>query len=477
MAKFTNINTLVYVAAVIMFFTSIRAAPVYDDAVITKMTEAAQSYVRSVICLRDLTKGIKLPKKAFTHEGVMAIVKHKIEKIVTLKESPYTMDQLGSYPNEPMLEIRVRFTRAYHSLVFEKLKSLFYMIQRTMIELPDGEILRPGLEKVARKLRKHQNLEWRYRVFLWKLCWKTRHRQLAILRMSETGLPAYSWERLENARERLRWDEAAIVQMITTMLGDLEIVVVKPIRSDRMNSLTDGDCRAYVRGAITNALISSLPISYPFTMQQLLEPPNDAMPRLQMQFASAYHCLVFEKLKKIFLETKQDMEARDAGDIFGPIRADISRHLRTHYRLEGQYRKVYEKTFGESINCHKLEPLECDCEGRDVQSPCSPECIYNLWSTPEGQAPTSHDEPISDNPPGFIVGASTSRPRPYVLDGVTRGGSVDNEPQRVGSSRLPIDGVVSSSRLHMDSSTDRSHQAAAGSERQKQLKLFGKYIE
>ncbi|TPX46006.1 hypothetical protein SeMB42_g03843 [Synchytrium endobioticum] len=64
--------------------------------------------------------------------------------------------------------------------------------------------------------------------------------------------------------------------------------------------------------------------------------------------------------------------------------------------------------------------------------------IDNIKSTPEGHTPTSDDGPISNNALGFRFGASTSQPRPCVLDGVTRGGGVDNQPQCAGVQRSKV---------------------------------------
>ncbi|TPX39401.1 hypothetical protein SeLEV6574_g07237 [Synchytrium endobioticum] len=445
MARFTNISTLVCLAAVIIIFTPIPAAPVQDNIAPMRSAASLRNHATVTAWERLRTRSIILPPHTLDDRTLVSYVDAEIAKAATIVGSPYTIDELGAEPDASMPEIQLEFTRAYHSLVFEKLKKLFDRIVTT-IERQCRESLWPELDKVALKLREHFDLEWRYRVQRGKSCLYNRRKVYKISQARELELPQCNWERL---RGTFTCDDEATRHMIATMREDVVAVGAYRNLDQRLvahiMSLPAEEREAYVHGTIVNAAITSLPARSPFTMQQLFETPNNAMPGLQMQFSIAYHRLAYEKMETIRyrMETLMGFIPEDAHEIRGILEAglpEVKGAQQKHNSLERQYWEAYG---------HKINPLEGDWARR--------ECIYNLQSTAEAQTPTSHDEPISDNPPGFSVGASTSQPRPCLLDAVTHGGGVDNQPPSVGVHDDPMQpGLIDFPDTTMDATSDPS---------------------
>ncbi|TPX41775.1 hypothetical protein SeLEV6574_g05933, partial [Synchytrium endobioticum] len=374
MTRFTNINTLVCLAAVIILFTPIPAARVKDNIAPMRNAADLRSHAAEVARERRRTKGTLLPPHRLFDGSLVLHVDEMIARAVILKRSTYTIDELGAEPNASMPKIQLEFARAYHSLVFEKLKKLFDRIVTT-IARQYRESLWPELDKVALKLREHFDLEWRYRVQLGKSCSYDHREVRKISYTSELELPQYNWERLRNIRGTFRSDDEATRHMIATMREDVVAVVAyryfdKRLVDDIM-SLPAEEREAYVHGKILNAVITSLPARSPFTIQQLFETPNNAMPGLQMQFSIAYHRLAYEKMETIRyrMEILMNFKRENIHEIKGILGAalhEVKGALQKHYSLKRQYMEAYG---------HKINPLEGDWARR--------ECIYNLQSTPE----------------------------------------------------------------------------------------------
>ncbi|TPX52739.1 hypothetical protein SeMB42_g01216 [Synchytrium endobioticum] len=158
-----NINIVLYVTAVIFIFRLAQGAPIPDDADIKKMIVDMQlkaNYEAFHRCRFKYTKSMG--------RGLVQIPK-SIEEIRSLaipETSPYTREQLLNEPNEePIPEIQRKFTKAYHALVFERLKTLFIRLQ---LLAHDGEheekdpLLGARLEMVWSALLKHYALESGY---------------------------------------------------------------------------------------------------------------------------------------------------------------------------------------------------------------------------------------------------------------------------------------------------------------------------
>ncbi|TPX33065.1 hypothetical protein SeLEV6574_g08416, partial [Synchytrium endobioticum] len=392
MTRFTNINTLVCLAAVIIFFTPIPAAPVQDNIAIMENARAMQILATATVRERDHTKGLKLPTHIRTHQDLACFVSEKIASMRIPWESPYTVDQLRSIPDKSMSKVQVDFTRPYHSLFFEKMKTLFRQIELTMMELRNSELLKPELDKVALELLRHYDLEGMYRKHIQQYCSVVGR----IYSCKELELPNYDWERLRNKlpeKELLRVrDDPATAEFIESLCGTVKNAIAH--RKRDMLGVFPANLRSqkmlkpYVGKNIKRIVENSVPAATPFE-GHLFELPNDAMSEDQMVLTGLYHRLVYEKLKTLLQKLENFMTAHETTGSFEAALAEVESAIRKHHSLEGQYREVCESTFGEAINWLKLEPLEGDWARR--------ECIYNLQSTPEDQTPTSHDEPISAN--------------------------------------------------------------------------------
>ncbi|TPX49315.1 hypothetical protein SeLEV6574_g01540 [Synchytrium endobioticum] len=423
MAKFTNISTLVCLAAVIILLTSARAAPAGDDNATTKARKAMQVHTTVTVRERHHAKGFTFPTHIRTHQDLACFVSEKIASMRIPLESPYTVDQLRSIPDKSMSKVQVDFTRAYHSLFFEKMKKLFRQIELTMMELRNSELLKPELDKVALELLRHYDLEGMYRKHIQQYYPVVRR----IYSCKELELPNYDWERLRNKlpeKELLRVrDDPATAELIHSLCETLKNAIARRKRG-MFGALPAKQCsptklKRYVGKEINRVVLYSFVFKKHF-----FEQPNDAMSEDQMVLTGLYHCVVSEKLKVLLQQIQNFMDAHGKKRGYEAALAEVERAIRKHHSLEGQYREVCERTFGDAINWPKLEPLECGGAGL--------ECSNTMQSTPEDQTPTSHDEPISVNALGFRLGASTSQPRPCLLYGVTCGGDVDNQPPSVG---------------------------------------------
>ncbi|TPX49679.1 hypothetical protein SeLEV6574_g01327 [Synchytrium endobioticum] len=160
MPKSMNINVVLYVTAVILIFRSAQGALIPEDTDIKKMIVEMQ---RKATCsVYDRGRG----RCTALGGGRVAHIPNTIEKIVSEaipKTSPYTSEQLLNEPNEEtMPDIQRKFTKVYHALVFERLKTLFIRLQ---LLAHDGEheekdpLLSAGLGMVWSALLKHYALE------------------------------------------------------------------------------------------------------------------------------------------------------------------------------------------------------------------------------------------------------------------------------------------------------------------------------
>ncbi|TPX46010.1 hypothetical protein SeMB42_g03839 [Synchytrium endobioticum] len=435
MTKFTN-N---YLAAVIIFFTSIRAAPGRDDIATMEKINSMQYYATAIATVRHHTKAIELPRHAHTPEYFAYHVSEKIARAVILKRSPYTMDQLGADPDESMLQIQIEFARMYHFLVFEKLKTLFHQIQLAMIGEQSRKFLQPGLDKVALKLLEHHDLEGKYRARLGIIRSPRARKLQATSPTNELELPTYDWERLRNIPQqhdlsRVRHDAGAL-DLMNAMWRSVRNVVANRSRDVHRklpgDVLAGQDPKKFFRGVIADIVSTPSAATSAFTKEQLMEEPDESMPKIQILLTRIYHHLVFEKLKTLFEKIKNNMDIHAKQQILEPALADVARAMQRHYRWEAAYEKFYMATQCQRpTGWRRLEVPAYEWERLDS--------IENMELSPEGQAPTSHDDAISDNALGFRLGASTSQSRPCVVDRVTRGDSVDYQPQSVRVHYYPM---------------------------------------
>ncbi|TPX34096.1 hypothetical protein SeLEV6574_g08319 [Synchytrium endobioticum] len=124
MVKFLNINLVIIVTALI---TTIGTAPVWDDKVIKKAVQKMQQSASDIVGHRKRDVPAKSVESKLTTEYIINEMTKAVFHSVPLF-SPFSKEQLFQEPHVTTPEIQVLFTRAYHSLVFERLKTLLLKI-------------------------------------------------------------------------------------------------------------------------------------------------------------------------------------------------------------------------------------------------------------------------------------------------------------------------------------------------------------
>ncbi|TPX34429.1 hypothetical protein SeLEV6574_g08286 [Synchytrium endobioticum] len=319
--------------------------------------------------------------------------------------------------NDSTSPIRVHFTRAYHSLVFERLKTLFEKIQR-LIEEPrniESEILNTGLVCVAPYLLWHHDLERTWRKRLITLCSKNQLDQRVIKNLREVTLPEYDWEPVRKIVLPNLVDELARGQFpichtkrilecyqmrVQTLIHDRMWIIGQGLPLDLQTAL---DPTSYVVETIAKIRSGSRP--FPFKEEQLLNNPNASMPPDQLHLTRAYHCVVFEELKTLFMTITCHLGAYESKGRLEQALAVVGRVLQIHQNLESQYGETLESIGNKGIVGHEMLTLpEYDWPRLDR--------IIRMQLPPEDQSYAYNYEPISDHGFGYGLEASTSQPRP-----------------------------------------------------------------
>ncbi|TPX32172.1 hypothetical protein SeMB42_g07646 [Synchytrium endobioticum] len=121
-----NINIVLYVTAVIFIFRLAQGAPIPDDADIKKMIVDMQRKATREVYDRGRAINLQLASRRVDN------MPKKIDEIrvrAIPENWPYTKEQLLKPDEENMPNIQMRFARAYHALVFERLKTMFMRLQ------------------------------------------------------------------------------------------------------------------------------------------------------------------------------------------------------------------------------------------------------------------------------------------------------------------------------------------------------------
>ncbi|TPX30630.1 hypothetical protein SeLEV6574_g08599, partial [Synchytrium endobioticum] len=264
MVKAVNINLVICLAALII---SIDTASVWDGHDIVEVTGKMMNQASSVVKNRKVLKNVSFGRRPADVETY--IVTHIMQAVANFVPSlpPFQDQQLFQEPNQSMPRPQLEFTRAYHSLAFEKLKTLFLKIQLCMTQQQNLEILQTGLDCVATFLLMHQDLEGKWRKRLYKLCSDNGHDRRIIERWRKLELPEYDWDPvhnnlLRNLQNRLAQGQSSIYNDINTE-GMLESFWMRILYA--------------VRWLIAQIRSDSRPFA--FTEKQLLEEPNASMPQ------------------------------------------------------------------------------------------------------------------------------------------------------------------------------------------------------
>ncbi|TPX52738.1 hypothetical protein SeMB42_g01215 [Synchytrium endobioticum] len=158
-----NINVVLYVTTVIFIFRLAQGAPIPDDANIKAMIVDMQRKATNEAYNRRSGIYTALTGRHVTDipNTIKMIVSSAIPEF-----SPYTEAQMLKKPDkEKLTDIQMKFTRSYHALVFEKLKTVFIKLQ---LPCHDGThkgkdpLRSAGLDMVWNALLKHYALESGY---------------------------------------------------------------------------------------------------------------------------------------------------------------------------------------------------------------------------------------------------------------------------------------------------------------------------
>ncbi|TPX46317.1 hypothetical protein SeLEV6574_g03292 [Synchytrium endobioticum] len=410
MVKAVNINLVIFLAALII---SIETAPEWDDHAIMEATAELLERARAVVRHRerDVNTLFQVDNPADVKSDIRKWITNAVSKAFP-RSSPFTEQELLQELNESMLKPQLRFTRAYHSLVFEKLKTLFLKIQHIMKEQQNTERLNTGLICVAPHLLWRHDLERTWRERIKDLCSVS---EPGFHRLREAILPEYDWEPVRNIVLPNLVDELARGQFPicnTKRILECYHMRVLSVIYHRMwiiaqglplNAQTDLNPTSYVVETIAKIRSGSRP--FPFKEEQLLDNPNASMPPDQLQLTRAYHCVVFEDLKTFFETISFHFGAHENKEQFEQALAEVGRALQMHQNLESQYEEILESIENKGIVGHEMLTLpEYDWPRLDR--------IIRMQSAPEDQNYAYNYEPISDHGFGCGLEASTSQPRP-----------------------------------------------------------------
>ncbi|TPX39183.1 hypothetical protein SeLEV6574_g07390 [Synchytrium endobioticum] len=293
MVKSFNINLVIILTALINI---IGTAPVWDDHALMEATEKILVKGRSVVMhrQRDVNKPFNVHSPADAGQYIGSRIAKAVSKSIP-SLSPFTKHELLQEPNEFMRPSQIHFIRAYHSLVFERLKTLFLKIQHRIVEQPNSETLKTGRDCVAPYLLRHQDLERKWRNRLIELCTVTHLDRRLFGKWRKLALPAYDWEHVHNihlptvhqiAQDQLPiYDDATIREMLQRSQKRIQNVVAARTWIKRkglpLNLQTDLGPTSYVITRIAQIRSNSRPFS--FTEEQLLENPDASMPPVQLQ--------------------------------------------------------------------------------------------------------------------------------------------------------------------------------------------------
>ncbi|TPX39180.1 hypothetical protein SeLEV6574_g07394 [Synchytrium endobioticum] len=411
------VNLVIFLAAII---TSIGTALVWDDHALMeatgKMLERACSAVRN----RHRDVNSSGPGNSY---GLVSYIRARIAKAVSKSIpslSPFTKHELLQEPNEFMRPSQIHFIRAYHALVFESLKTLFGKIHNRITKQPNSEILKTGLDCVASYLLRHHDLERKWRERLVELCTEKHLDRRSFGKWRKLALPAYDWQHVHNIPlptvHQIAQDQSAIYDDVTTteMLYSLRSRIQNVVRARTwikrrglpLNLQTGLDPTSYV--ATLFAQIRSISRQFSFTEEQLLENPDASMPPVQLQLTRAYHSLVFEELKTLFMTISYHLGAHENKGRLEQALAVVGGALKMHQNLGLKYGEILERIQDKGIRWHrKLKLPEYAWPRLDS--------ILRRQSIPKDQNYAYNDEPISDHGPECGLEASTSQPGSWVV--------------------------------------------------------------
>ncbi|TPX44115.1 hypothetical protein SeMB42_g04441 [Synchytrium endobioticum] len=349
MVKSFIINLVIMLTALI---TTIGTAPARDDAAIMKVARKMQKAASDAVSNRPGALGNPFPRSCTHDWSDQTYIGAQIAGIVSMRVpsiSPFTVNELLQDPNGPKRPSQLYFTRAYHSLVFEKLKTLFEKIHLRIAEQPNSEKLKKGLDSVAPYLLRYQDLERKWRGRLIEVYSENSLDRRGYNRLKALELPEYDWERvrkifLPNLPNQLAPGQLPICNDVNTgrMVECFQIHIKNVIgyrtqiigQGLTFNLYTALNPRLHLATKIAQIRSESAP--YPFTEEQLLEEPKASMPQDRLYLTKAYHRLVIEELTTFFETIKHHFGAHEQA------LAEVGGALQMHQILESKYDEILE---------------------------------------------------------------------------------------------------------------------------------------
>ncbi|TPX41095.1 hypothetical protein SeMB42_g05736 [Synchytrium endobioticum] len=418
MVKSLNINLVIILTALI---TTIGTAPVWDDDTIMKAARKMQQFATDTLSHRKRDLHTSSLVRILEDQYIIARIAEVVSKAIP-SPSPFSKEQLFQELQETTPITQILFTRAYHSLVFERLKTLFLKIEHHVtkhqilknIEPQDLEILKTGIESVAAHLLWSFDLEREYRKIL-KLLGRERRMDPRIFsKFRKVKLPVYDWyyvrinllpavKQPAPGQLQIRNDVTA-GEMLESLWKRVENVIaarhVEVCRGLSFNLHAVLDPTPYV--ALLIAQIRSDARPFTFTEAQLLEVPEATIPLDQLYLTHAYHHLVVETLEHLVLTIKDHFVKFQNREKLGTALAEVVNARTMHRNLRSQCEIIIQRIRDEGVNwqdnvnlpAYELAPVD------SMQFPTG------------GQYSAYNYEPIPDRGPGCGLEASTSQPRP-----------------------------------------------------------------
>ncbi|TPX55033.1 hypothetical protein SeMB42_g00003 [Synchytrium endobioticum] len=439
MVKFLNINLVIIVTALI---TTIGTAPVWDDEAIKKAVQKMQQSASDIVGHRKRDVPAKSVESKLTTEYIINEMTKAVFHSVPLF-SPFSKEQLFQEPHVTTPEIQVLFTRAYHSLVFEKLKTLLMKIEHHASEpFLTNELLRVSPHLLRSYDLVHKFGQWR---------------------VVELPLYDYWWDCVRSilppileppASHQLEISDDATAGEILEILRKRVQNVIASRREDVYRGLPfnlDKNSDPTPNVVLLIAQIRSDARPFTFTEAQLLEVPEATIPLDQLYLIQAYHHLLVETLQTLARAIKIHCARRQIGEtIMAVAVAEVVRTKTLHQNLQSVCENIIQRKHDEGVNwqenvnlpAYELAPLD------SMQFPI------------EGQYSAFNYQPISDHGLGYGLEASTSQPRPQpgLIDFLGADTAWEATPElapRFGYShehRYPLWDDGSSNELHRPSS-------------------------
>ncbi|TPX32105.1 hypothetical protein SeMB42_g07647 [Synchytrium endobioticum] len=369
MVKSLNINIAIVLTALI---TTIGTAPVWDDKAITELTRKISRAASDTIAHRKRDLHTSSPIGILGDQYIIARIEEVVSKSIP-SPSPFSKEQLFQELQETTPITQILFTRAYHSLVFERLKTLFLKIEHHVkkqqilkkIRPQESEILKNGLDSVAAHLLWSHDLEGKCR----KQCpvhVKNGYMDARVFTRFRTlefpTVPNYDWDYVriillpalkQAAQGQLQiGNEVTTGEMLESLWKRVENVIVgrdeEVFRGLPFDLHAVSDPTPYVATLIARIKSDARPST--FTEAQLLEVPEAIISLDQLHLTHAYHHLVVETLENLVLTIKDHFVKFQNKEKLGTALAEVAHAKTLHQNLRSECENIIQRVQDEDVN-------------------------------------------------------------------------------------------------------------------------------